>query len=137
MSTPLPRRAVLCGLLALAGSAACGSDKPPRVGGTGSAKPGEELARLANLPAAGGALVETPGNGILLIVRGKDGAVRAFDPRCPHKGNLVSPPVAGVIDCPTHGSAFDGESGEVRKGPAKTGLKEIPVRLDGERILLV
>ncbi|MGO1052485.1 Rieske (2Fe-2S) protein [Crossiella sp. CA198] len=138
MPPPLSRRTVLCGLLALAGTtAACGSGKPPRTGGTGTARPGAELARLSALPATGGALVETEGNGILLIVRTKDGTVRAFDPRCPHRGNLVSPPVGGVIDCPTHGSLFDGETGEVRKGPAKAGLTQIPVKVDGERIVLI
>ncbi|MBP2478287.1 nitrite reductase/ring-hydroxylating ferredoxin subunit [Crossiella equi] len=138
MSTPLPRRAVLCGLAALAvPTAACEGEKPPRTPGTGTAKPGTELARLSALPAVGGALVDTGGNGILLMVRTADGAVRAFDPRCPHKGNKVSQPVNGVIDCPAHGSAFDGQTGELRKGPAKTGLTQVAVRVEGERIVLV
>ncbi|MBP2478286.1 nitrite reductase/ring-hydroxylating ferredoxin subunit [Crossiella equi] len=130
------RRTVLCGLLALAGTAACGPAAPRRTGGTGTAKPGAQLTTLADLPATGGKLVDVEGGGVLLVVRAGDGTVRAFDPRCPHTGALVNPPAGGQIDCPLHGSTFDGETGALRKGPASSSLRAVPVKVEHDRVLL-
>jgi len=126
------RTLLLCGLLALTG---CGSAAPTRRPGAGSARAGDRIAGLADVPTGSGALVDLPGDGQLLLVRSADG-VRAFNPACPHQGTVVDPPAAGVITCPTHRSAFDPQTGAVLSGPSPKGLAEVPVRVSGEDVLL-
>ncbi|MFB9903849.1 Rieske (2Fe-2S) protein [Allokutzneria oryzae] len=131
----MTRRNVLCGLVGLT-VAGCGGGGTRPAAGTGTAKPGTALVGLSELPVGGGKLVDVPGGGRLLIVRTRAGQVRAFDPRCPHTGSIVSAPAGGQVDCPTHGSTFDAETGDLRKGPATTGLTPVGVRADGDRVVL-
>ncbi|KAA2261823.1 Rieske (2Fe-2S) protein [Solihabitans fulvus] len=132
------RRSVLCGAIALASGAlvACGGGGPSRTGGIGSAKPGDRLAALAEVPVGGGTLVDVAGNGRLLLVRPTKDDVRAFNPACPHAGTIVNPPGGGVITCPTHGSQFDAATGDVRKGPSTSGLARFAVRIEGDHVVL-
>jgi nitrite reductase/ring-hydroxylating ferredoxin subunit/uncharacterized membrane protein len=55
----------------------------------------------------------------LVLARTQDGYV-AFDDRCPHRGGSLAGGVmiAGVVQCPWHGSQFDCRRGTVRAGPA-------------------
>jgi Rieske Fe-S protein len=41
----------------------------------------------------------------------------------------------GVISCPCHGSKFDASTGAVTAGPAKQGLPETKVKVDGTNIV--
>ncbi|GGS33437.1 Rieske (2Fe-2S) protein [Actinokineospora fastidiosa] len=147
--TVRPRRQVLCGLmvalLAPGALAACSTEAPapsggPTTGGgtTGGTTGGGEgdgaLASVADIPDGGGVLVDGPDTQILLV---RDGdAVKAFNPACPHQGTIVSPPSGGTITCPNHGSTFDAASGAVTRGPATSGLAEIPVKVDGGKVTL-
>ncbi len=121
----------MCGLLALTGCAA----GPTRAPGVGSARAGERVAGLADVPDGSGALVPVGADGQLLLVR-SGASVRAFNPACPHQGTVVNPPTAGVITCPTHRSTFDPSSGAVLSGPAEKGLREVPVRVTGQDVVL-
>lgn len=68
----------------------------------------------------------------LLLVRLADGALRAFDARCPHLGcPVLWSKELQQIDCPCHGAAFDPEDGSVRKGPPPRGLQPLAVREQG------
>jgi cytochrome b6-f complex iron-sulfur subunit len=95
-------------------------------GGTGSAS--AELAKLSAVPVGGGTLVEGP-QGKVLIVQPSAGTVKAYDPTCTHQGTTVNPPQNGTITCPNHGSQYNATDGSVKKGPAASPLKEIPVRV--------
>lgn len=129
----MDRRTLLCGLLALT---ACGTGTPARAPGVGSARPGDRVAGLADVPVRSGALVDVAGDGQLLLVRPSESEVRAFNPACPHQGTTVNPPAAGVITCPTHRSAFDPASGAVLSGPSPSGLAEVAVTVSGADVLL-
>ncbi|WP_447009299.1 Rieske (2Fe-2S) protein [Saccharothrix hoggarensis] len=129
----MDRRTLLCGLLALT---ACGTGAPAREPGVGSARPGDRVAALADVPVGSGALVDVGGDGQLLLVRPSEAEVRAFHPACPHQGTVVNPPAAGVITCPTHRSAFDPASGAVLSGPSPRGLAEVPVAVSGADVVL-
>ena len=136
MSDGFTRRSVLCAAVVGGLLTACGTSAPKKVGGLGTARPGDRLAALADLPKGGGALVDTPGNGQVLLVRTADDQVRAFNPTCPHQGTTVEPPTAGVITCPTHKSTFDPATGEVRTGPSTKGLTEIPISVSGDAVVV-
>lgn len=135
----MDRRTLLCGLLALTAGVpltACGTGAPARRPGTGSARPGDRVAGLADVPVGSGALVDVGSDGQLLLVRPSESEVRAFHPACPHQGTTVNPPAAGAITCPTHRSAFDPTSGAVLSGPSPRGLTEVAVVVSGADVLL-
>ncbi|NUT48970.1 MAG: Rieske (2Fe-2S) protein [Saccharothrix sp.] len=145
----LSRRSVLCGVLvALAvpgGLAACSSGSTPTTGTTGGTAPtggGSTptgpaiIAALADVPDGGGHIAGNPStSGPLVLVRTGD-TVKAYDARCPHQGTAVAPPENGVITCPNHGSQFNAADGAVTKGPATTGLTEVPVKVEAGQIYL-
>jgi cytochrome b6-f complex iron-sulfur subunit len=130
------RRAVLCGLaaaLAAPGAlAACSSDAGEFQPGTPTQAAPQPTAGggtpLAQVPVGGGTIV-TKGEQTILLVQPTAGTVKGFDASCPHQGTTVDPPQNGVITCPNHFSQFDGATGALRKGPAATGLTEVPVRV--------
>jgi len=59
--------------------------------------------------------------------------VAAYSSKCTHLGCEVSLPENNVINCPCHGSTFDG-SGRVTHGPAGKDLKAFTAVLDGTKI---
>ncbi|MEU4443080.1 Rieske (2Fe-2S) protein [Actinosynnema sp. NPDC050801] len=148
--TELSRRSVLCGVLvALAvpgGLAACssgstpsgtgttGGGTTPAGGGTTPAGPAI-IAALADVPDGGGAIAGNPANSKPLVLVRTGDTVKAYDATCPHQGTAVSPPEGGVITCPNHGSTFNAADGQVTKGPATTGLKEVPVKVEAGQIV--
>jgi cytochrome P450/nitrite reductase/ring-hydroxylating ferredoxin subunit len=73
----------------------------------------------------------------LVLVRSGD-QVRAYDGRCPHRGNLLSEGelVNGELVCRGHGWRFDAASGERRGGSPSLCLRAHPVRIDGEDVLV-
>jgi nitrite reductase (NADH) small subunit len=72
-----------------------------------------------------------------LLVINIDGAVHAYEDRCPHKGGRLSEGEfsQGVIVCPNHRWEFCAHSG---RGLNPTGphLTEHPVQVSGGRILI-
>jgi Rieske Fe-S protein len=135
----LPRRQVLCGLalglLAPGVLAACGTGTS-RVNGIGSSKPGTRVAAVSDIPVGGGSLVDVGADGYLLVTQPTAGDIKAFNPTCPHLGATVDPPAGGIITCPAHGSEFDPDTGAVERGPAATGLTEVPVRVQAGQVVL-
>ncbi|GIG64521.1 Rieske (2Fe-2S) protein [Phytomonospora endophytica] len=142
------RRGVLCGAFgvsAVAVLAACGSetDAPPPTGadtpaGNGESSPSTDggdppsegaLAKLAEIPVGGGLVA-----GNLVLVQPEDGKVVAFNRTCPHKGVQLPAPQDGTITCPSHGSEFKAADGSLSKGPATSGLTEVPVKIKGDEV---
>ncbi|MCE6994891.1 Rieske (2Fe-2S) protein [Saccharothrix sp. S26] len=147
--TGLSRRSVLCGVLvALAvpgGLAACSSGSTPSgtgttgggttaAGGTTPAGP-PIIAALADVPDGGGLIAGNPADSRPLVLVRTGETVKAYDATCPHQGTAVSPPQNGVITCPNHGSTFNAADGAVTKGPATTGLKEVPVKVEAGQVV--
>jgi nitrite reductase/ring-hydroxylating ferredoxin subunit len=75
----------------------------------------------------------------VVLARSEDGYA-AFDDGCTHKGGSLAggAMICGTVQCPWHGSQFDVQTGRVRAGPAKEGIKTYRVEeRDGEvRVLL-
>jgi cytochrome b6-f complex iron-sulfur subunit len=140
------RREVLCGLMVAlvapgALVAACSDTTTPAApsgtgaGTTGGATPSGPLAALADVPEGSGLVLQSTPKGPLLLVRPTPDTVKAFNAACPHMGTVVEPPAGGTITCPNHGSTFDGATGALKGGPATTGLKEVPVKVEGDKVV--
>ncbi|HVK26151.1 MAG TPA: Rieske (2Fe-2S) protein [Actinokineospora sp.] len=145
------RREVLCGLMvalvapgALVAACADSAGTPSNssgtatsgAGGSSSAAGSAIVAALADIPQGGGKVITGTPKGSLVVVRPTADTVRAFDAACPHQGNPVGAPSNGTITCPKHGSTFDGATGALKGGPAKTGLKEVAVKIEGDKVVL-
>ena len=65
----------------------------------------------------------------VVLARTADG-YRAFEDRCPHRGGSLAGGVmiAGTVQCLWHGSQFDGATGALRCGPAKTPIRAFEVQ---------
>ena len=63
----------------------------------------------------------------------------AIADRCPHAGARLSPgPLDGaILTCPEHGSQFDLETGERRRGPADDSPLQFPLLEEGGELYLV
>ena len=99
------------------------------------------VGRSSQTPGAGDMRAEPVGEGSVLIVRGDDGAVRAFANFCRHRGHELLPcgasAQAGVIICPYHSWTY-GLTGNLRAAAGfknrpgfdadAWGLVELPVR---------
>jgi nitrite reductase/ring-hydroxylating ferredoxin subunit/uncharacterized membrane protein len=60
----------------------------------------------------------------IVVARTEDRYV-AFDDRCTHRGGSLAggAMICGVVQCPWHGSQFDVQSGQLKAGPAKNGIR--------------
>jgi thiosulfate dehydrogenase [quinone] large subunit len=74
-----------------------------------------------------------------VLLRLEGGEFAAYSAICTHMGCEVAYDRAeGTLECPCHGSIFDPENGaEVVEGPASRPLPEIPVRVEGGRVVRV
>ena len=157
MTAPVSRRIVFQGLGALGVAAAlagCGgsdepetatdasggtepsssggaTDQPSGDGGSGAGG-GAELATTDEVPVGGGIILADEK---IVITQPSEGDFKAFTAVCTHQGLTVTSVEDGTIHCANHGSAFSAESGDVENGPAAAPLSEVPISVDGNRIL--
>jgi nitrite reductase/ring-hydroxylating ferredoxin subunit len=133
------RRTLLVGAGAAGLLAACGDDPTPPAGAAPAPAASEpaatatststSLASTADVPVGGGTVV-----GDVLLVQPVAGTFKAYDAACPHKGVKVTPPKDGVATCPAHNSTFAIADGARMSGPATSGLKEIAIKVEADRI---
>jgi nitrite reductase/ring-hydroxylating ferredoxin subunit len=135
-SSAMPTRRQVLGA---AGAAACGAALTGCAGGPVNAVvppgiKGKVIARVADIPVGGGKLMN---DWKILITQPSAGVFKAFTARCPHKGCTVGRFEDNVVQCPCHGSEFALDSGKCLNGPAEAPLKEFPLRLDGDEIVIL
>jgi toluene monooxygenase system ferredoxin subunit len=80
-------------------------------------------------------------NGVSIVVVRAAGSIVAIENECPHLGSLLSEgQVSGrTIRCAAHGYRWDLTTGrplQGPRGPRRRPLREVPVRLAGDRIML-
>ncbi len=83
-----------------------------------------------------GVLVEHPSLAFpVFLAHAGNGEYTAVLTRCMHRGCTVEP-ADGHLVCPCHGSEYS-KSGAVLKGPTEQPLIPFPVRVEGDRILIL
>ncbi|MCM3924436.1 Rieske (2Fe-2S) protein [Frankia sp. AiPs1] len=111
-----------------------GSGSSDDSGGKGSGGSGGKaapLARVGDVPADGGLILDDAG---IVLTRNAAGSVQGFSNVCTHQGCSVNAVSKGRIRCPCHGSAFDTRTGQPVAGPAKAPLPAVPVTVRGDEI---
>jgi Rieske Fe-S protein len=107
----------------------------------GSPSAGGSTAASGTVPAAdvpvGQARIVEAGGQRLVVAQPTPGSYVAFSSICTHQGGAVEPEKGLVLRCPLHGSRFDaGHDGAVVNGPATEPLPSVPVRVDGDQLVL-
>ncbi len=73
----------------------------------------------------------------LLVVHGNDGRYHAFRNRCRHAGRRLDPiPGTTQVQCCSVGRSTYDYTGKVLSGPARGPLEVLPVRREGNRLLI-
>jgi uncharacterized membrane protein/nitrite reductase/ring-hydroxylating ferredoxin subunit len=95
-----------------------------------------EVATLDELQTDQMKLLHIKGKRIVLG-RTAEGYV-AFDDRCTHEGGSLAGGmmICGTVQCPWHGSQFDGKTGRVKAGPAKGNLATYSISLKDGKVYL-
>ena len=95
----------------------------------------ERVARLDDL-ADGGLLGVVLASGERVCLVRHQGEVSALADRCPHADFALSAGDVlpdGSVQCAWHGARFDRCTGDVKQGPARTGVRTYTVQVtDGE-----
>lgn len=142
------RRAVLAalpGIAILPVAVACGTTSKPDDSSSGSTPTNDSSAGGAapgggaRIPVAQvpvGSAVVIAGAKPYVVAQPTDGKFVAFDAACTHQGTVVAAQDGLSLQCPAHGSRFNGGTGAVEQGPAKTALASAPVRRDGEELIV-
>ncbi len=102
-----------------------------------------EVAHISDLKP--GSMTKIRLDHCVILLAFVDGAYYALNNRCPHMGGSLAD---GILDdhnvtCPRHGSSFDVRNGQVQRDPKLlfikmkvSDAKTLPVRLDGDKILV-
>ncbi|MDM4719502.1 Rieske (2Fe-2S) protein [Micromonospora sp. WMMA1363] len=102
--------------------------------GTGNdAGGGQVLARTADIPVGGGAILA---DAKLVITQPQAGTFRGFSAICTHQGCSVAEVSSGTINCPCHGSRFSVADGSVARGPARRSLDPLDLVVEDGNIRL-
>ncbi|WP_030619241.1 Rieske (2Fe-2S) protein [Streptomyces sclerotialus] len=140
MSEPLHRRTVLRGAalagIACVGAAACSTGGSGSGSGSGSVPKAPtqetELGAAADVPVGGAKLYPEEK---LVVSQPAKGEFKCFSSVCTHAGAVLNALDKEVATCPLHGSRFDVATGKPVHGPATTPLEEVPVKVEGGKLI--
>ncbi len=124
---------------------ACGGGGDSAGGEPGGGRPleggpkvgeGETIAEASGVEP-GAAIPFTDAGEQAVLLRLEGGQFAAYSAICTHQRCIVGYDRAeGTLECPCHGSVFDPANGaEVVSGPARRPLPEIPLRVEGGKVV--
>ncbi len=124
--------------------AACGRSAEVEPGGGEPLNGGPEVGEGKTIagasevePGAAVPFVDAGSGEQAVLLRLEGGEFAAYSAICTHQQCIVAyQPESEKLACPCHGSVFDPVNGaEVLNGPATRPLPEIPVRVEGDRVV--
>lgn len=128
--------ALTCGAGLLGGCGGGAQDAtapaPPAPGGSAGGLRAS-LVQLSDVPVGGAVSATSPDGKKVLVARPAEDEAVAFSAVCPHEGCTVAPDDE-QFTCPCHGSQFE-LSGDLKRGPARTGLTPFDVRVADGQVL--
>ncbi|UGY90738.1 Rieske (2Fe-2S) protein [Streptomyces gobiensis] len=131
-----PRRRTLLRGAALAGAAGLGvaacSPATGRDAGPATPTAPVELGAAGDVPVGGARIYR---ESKVVVAQPEQGEYRAFSAVCTHGGCVLSAVTGLEADCGCHGSRFDATTGEVLRAPATARLPEVPVRVEGGKLI--
>ena len=143
VTSAIPRRVAVAGIVVMAGVAAgCaqggdtnGATSAPESGDAadGDAPAGTVLGNTADVPVGGGRVFKDQR---VVVTQPTEGVFKGFSAVCTHKGCLVASVAEGTINCDCHGSKFAIADGSVASAPARQPLPAQQLRVEGDRIVL-
>lgn len=120
------------GIVAVAGAglASCGDGQSAEEAASNAEEAAKGLAKEADIPVGGGKVFESAK---VVVTQPTEGDFKAFSAVCTHQGCTVTSVDGGTINCSCHGSSFDIATGDVKTGPATSGLpaKSVSLGADG------
>jgi nitrite reductase (NADH) small subunit len=95
-----------------------------------------DVGGIGDIPRRGARVVRTP-FGPVAVFHTADGGLFAIEDRCPHRGGPLSQGIVhgNAVTCPLHNWVISLETGEAQ-GEDEGCVKRLPLRLNGERILI-
>jgi Rieske Fe-S protein len=87
----------------------------------------------ADVPVGGGTILE---DDLIVVTQPAEGEFKAFTAVCTHQKCPVGEIADRQIICPCHQSHYSIEDGSVVSGPAPASLKEFPVTLKGDDVVI-
>ena len=92
------------------------------------------MVKISEIPSGDGKVIKIDGRPAAIY--NDNGELKVFSTICPHaRCDVEWNRGAGTWDCPCHGSRF-AAAGEVIKGPAKTDLEKLEMKIEGDEIKL-
>lgn len=103
------------------------------------ASPRVVVARASAIPTAGSVLFSYPtSEDPCILVRGDDGALRAFSQVCTHLScAVVHRPERGELFCPCHNGVFSAADGRPIAGPPSRRLPVIRIEQRGDDVVAI
>jgi len=96
-----------------------------------------EVGADSPLAKVGGSQIVDSSAGKIIVIHSGEGTYLAFSARCTHKGGIVEyDPIGNKLNCPKHGSSFDGAEGKVLRGPAEDPLKSYPAKESAKKVTI-
>ena len=99
-------------------------------GSSAGAAPAKGIAKTSQVPVGSGIIL-----GEVVLTQPSAGVFKGFSSTCTHKGCTVDKVANGTIDCPCHGSKYDG-NGNVLNGPATRALAKLKVTVTGSELIV-
>ena len=96
-----------------------------------------EIGADSPLAKVGGSQIVDSTAGKLIVIHAEGDKYLAFSAKCTHKGGIVEyDPIGNKLNCPKHGSSFDGAAGKVLRGPADEPLKSFPAKSVEKKVVI-
>lgn len=127
MPQSFSRRGVLVGT----GLAAAAIGTPALSGCSRAGASSADGLATSQVPVGGGLVLR---DAEYVVTQPAAGTFKAFTKTCPHAGCAVSRVTEESIECTCHGSHFSLADGSPIAGPATSGLTEVPVAVEGDKL---